>query len=82
MRAWRLTLLLGINRWPLPIPLVRQGDRWVFDAAAGEAEILARRVGEDELAAIDALQAFVVAERSYVVHARSVAVLALALRKA
>lgn len=60
-----LTLVLGKNNWPMPIPLVRDGDRWIFDAAAGEEEILARRIGEDELAAIDALKAFVAAERKY-----------------
>lgn len=61
----RITLVLGTNNWPMPIPLVRRGDRWMFDAAAGEEEILARRIGENELAAIDALKAFVAAERRY-----------------
>jgi hypothetical protein len=49
----------------MPIPLVREGERWMFDTAAGEQEILARRIGEDELAAIDTLKTFVKAERSY-----------------
>ena len=61
----RITLVLGKNGWPMPVPLVRDGDRWMFDAAAGEEEILARRIGEDELAAIDALETFVAAERRY-----------------
>jgi hypothetical protein len=61
----RLTLVLGKNGWPMPIPLVPEAGGWVFDAAAGAEEILARRIGEDELAAIDALEAFVKAERRY-----------------
>ena len=41
----RITLVVGRNSWPMPIPLVRRGDGWVFDSAAGEQEILARRIG-------------------------------------
>ena len=61
----RITLLLGKTNWPMPVPLVRQDGRWFFDSEAGEDEILARRIGENEIAAIDALKAFVVAERAY-----------------
>lgn len=63
--ADRITLVIGRNGWPMPIPLVREGDRWMFDTAAGEEEILARRIGEGELAAIDALKTFAKAERKY-----------------
>jgi Protein of unknown function (DUF2950) len=63
--AERITLVLGKNGWPMPIPLVRRGDRWMFDTAVGEQEILVRRIGENELAAIDALKAFAEAERKY-----------------
>ncbi len=58
-------VLVAANGWPMPIPLVRHGERWVFDTAAGEQEILARRIGEDELDAIATLHAFVEAEYSY-----------------
>jgi len=63
--AERITLVLGANNWPMPIPLVRNGGRWMFDTAAGEEEILRRRIGENELAAIDALKTFAEAERKY-----------------
>ncbi len=58
-------VLVASNGWPMPIPLVRRGREWAFDTAAGEQEILARRIGEDELSAIATLRALVGAERSY-----------------
>ena len=48
-----VTLDIGTNGWPFPIPLVKQPDgQWCFDTAAGSQEILARRIGRDELGAI------------------------------
>ncbi|MFI5317233.1 MAG: DUF2950 domain-containing protein, partial [Myxococcota bacterium] len=47
------------------IPLVRKGDQWHFDAAAGRKEILARRVGRNELATIQVCLAYVDAQREY-----------------
>jgi hypothetical protein len=61
----RFTLMLGNNAWPMPVPMIRKGERWRFDTDAGLDEMLARRIGEDELAAIDALETFVAAERRY-----------------
>jgi hypothetical protein len=61
----QITLILGKQKWPMPIPLRRTDRGWVFDAAAGEHEIYARRIGEDELAAIAALKAFVHAQSDY-----------------
>jgi Protein of unknown function (DUF2950) len=58
-------VLVASNGWPMPIPLVRRGEGWVFDTAAGEQEILARRIGEDELSAIATLHALVDAQRRY-----------------
>jgi hypothetical protein len=49
----------------MPIPLVREGRFWRFDARQGEAEILARRVGRNELAAMQVCLAIVAAEREY-----------------
>jgi len=63
--ADHVTLVLGKNAWPMPIPLVRDGNEWVFDTAAGLDEILARRIGDNELAAIAALKTFVRAQRDY-----------------
>lgn len=59
------TLVIGHGAWPFPVPLVREGAAWRFDAAAARAEILARRIGEDELAAIALLRAYGPAQRAY-----------------
>jgi len=60
-----LTLALGTDGWPFPIPLVQQNGRWFFDTVAGREEILNRRVGMDELGAIDVCRAYVEAQREY-----------------
>jgi len=60
-----LTLELGADAWPFPIPLVNEGGQWFFDTAAGRAEILNRRIGMDELGAIDVCRAYVDAQREY-----------------
>jgi hypothetical protein len=60
-----ITLEIGVNGWPFPIPLVKQDGRWFFDTAAGREEILARRVGQDELGAINVCDAYVEAQREY-----------------
>ena len=60
------TLCIGESHWPFPIPLVKDGKSWRFDTAAGRGEILNRRVGRNELTAIETLQAIVEAERDYV----------------
>lgn len=60
-----LTLEIGMDGWPFPIPLVKQNGQWFFDTAAGSQEILARRVGMDELGAIDVCNAYVDAQREY-----------------
>jgi hypothetical protein len=61
----RYTLLIGKNNWPLPIPIVKVHDQWLFDTKAGIEEILNRRVGEDELSAIATCRAYVVAQWEY-----------------
>jgi DUF2950 family protein len=61
----RATLIVGKNDWPLPIPLVKAGDAWHFDTAAGREEILNRRIGQNELNTIQVLLAIVDAEREY-----------------
>ena len=47
-------LIVGANAWPLPVPLVRTGNGWAFDTAAGLDEVINRRVGRNELSAIQA----------------------------
>ena len=46
------TLVVGKDEWPLPIPLVKANDVWRFDTQKGEEEIVKRRIGRNELAAI------------------------------
>lgn len=60
-----ITLDLGSDDWPFPIPLEEQGGRWHFDTAAGRTEILNRRIGMDELGAIAVCRAYVDAQREY-----------------
>jgi hypothetical protein len=59
------TILVGANRWPFPIPIVRRGDRWLFDTQAGLEEILNRRIGQDELSAIATCRAYALAQWEY-----------------
>jgi hypothetical protein len=58
-------LVIGKQDWPFPIPLVKKGDGWVFDADKGKEEVLNRRIGENELNAIQSLLAIVDAQREY-----------------
>lgn len=60
-----VTLIVGAEGWPLPIPVVADGDQWRFDAAAGRDEILHRRVGFNELDAIELCRGYVEAQREY-----------------
>ena len=61
----RVILEIGANRWPFPVPLVKAGSAWHFDAAAGKAEIVSRRIGKDELRAIGVLLPYIQAQRQY-----------------
>lgn len=58
-------VVIGNNNWPFPIPLLKKGDNWVFDTAKGREEILNRRIGENELDAIQVCLAIVDAQREY-----------------
>jgi Protein of unknown function (DUF2950) len=61
----KATLQLGADGWPFPIPLVKEDGKWFFDTAAGREEILNRRIGRNELAAIRVCRAYVAAQREY-----------------
>jgi len=61
----RATLQVGPDAWPLPMPLVRIGGKWYVDAKAGRDEILFRRVGANELDAIEICHGFVEAQKDY-----------------
>ena len=58
-------LYVGKDEWPLPIPIVKKGKRWHFDTKAGKEEILNRRIGRNELSAIQACLAYVDAQKEY-----------------
>ena len=58
-------LTIGSDDFPFAFPLVKNGDRWRFDTAAGIEELNARRIGENELYTIKVLQAIVDAQRDY-----------------
>jgi len=61
----RRVLVIGEEAWPMPIPLVRTGDRWRFATEEGANELVNRRVGGNERNAIHALRAYLDAQRAY-----------------
>ena len=63
--ANKMVLVTGPNKWPLPIPIVKKGAKWVFDIREGRQEILNRRIGRNELHVMDVLHAYVDAQHEY-----------------
>src|SRR5262245_11335127 len=61
----RTILSVGNDSFPLPIPIVQRNGKWVFDAKAGRNEILMRRIGANELDAIEICRGFVEAQHEY-----------------
>jgi hypothetical protein len=59
------TLSIGDQDWPMPIPIVRRAGKWLFDSKAGRKEVLYRRVGRNELDAIEACHNYVDAQLEY-----------------
>jgi len=66
----RAFLLVGNEDWPFPVPLVKVGERWHFDAKAGRQELLNRRIGSNELDAIDICEGYVEAQHDYALQKR------------
>ena len=62
----KATLAVGSEEWPFPIPIVERGNGWYFDTQAGAEEILDRRIGRNELSAIEVCRNYVRAQRDYV----------------
>ncbi len=60
-----ITLYIGAENWPTPIPLVKSGSSWYFDTDAGKKEILYRRVGQNEMSAVGVCEQLVAAEKEY-----------------
>jgi hypothetical protein len=61
----KMTLCTGDDDWPMPIPIVKKGTKWVFDIRAGKQEILNRRIGRNELHVMDVIHAYVDAQHEY-----------------
>jgi hypothetical protein len=68
--ADKVFLSVGDDDWPLPIPIVKRDALWRFDAKEGMDEILARRIGRNELSVIQVCLAYVDAQREYVIKDR------------
>ena len=62
----KATLLVGKEDWPLPVPIVLRQGKWFFDTKAGRDEILFRRIGANELDAIQVAHGYVEAQKEYV----------------
>jgi hypothetical protein len=67
----RRVLLIGDQAWPLPIPLIRAGERWRFATEEGEDELINRRIGANERSAIRVLRAYLDAQKDYAVRDRN-----------
>jgi len=61
----RATLVVGEGQWPLPVPIVKTAGRWTFSTREGHTEILIRRIGANELNAIQVCRGFVEAQHDY-----------------
>jgi hypothetical protein len=61
----RVSVILGNDSFPFAIPIVKKGEGWVFDTKAGKEEVLNRRIGRNELNAIQLCKAYVEAQREY-----------------
>jgi len=56
---------IGRDDWPFPIPIVREGDGWRFDTAAGKEELLNRRIGRNEITTIAVCRTYVDAQKEF-----------------
>src|SRR5262249_50317277 len=70
-RGNRAFVLVGEEEWPFPVPLVKVGEKWYFDAKAGREELLHRRIGGNELDAIDICRGYVEAQHQYALKKRN-----------
>ena len=67
----RAQLIVGAEDWPFPVPLVERSGKWFFDSKAGLREILNRRIGNNELDAIQLCRGYVEAQDDYAVMKRT-----------
>jgi hypothetical protein len=61
----RAFVIVGKNNWPFPVPIVKKGGKWSFDVVAGRQELLHRRIGQNELDAIQICHGYVEAQQEY-----------------
>ena len=61
----RVILSVGEADWPFPIPIVRTGGKWSFDASQADVEMRARRIGADEMDAVEICKGYVEAQQKY-----------------
>jgi hypothetical protein len=66
----RAFLLVGNEDWPFPVPIVKRGNRWFFDSKAGLQELLNRRIGANEIDAIQICHGYVEAQEEYALQKR------------
>ncbi|MFL6417445.1 MAG: DUF2950 domain-containing protein [Bryobacteraceae bacterium] len=69
--ARRAFLLIGEADWPFPVPLVKTGEKWSFDGKVGRQELLFRRIGANELDAIEVCHGYVEAQEDYATRRRA-----------
>jgi hypothetical protein len=74
-------LYIGAENWPFPIPLVAQDGAWRFDQDAGRQEVLLRRIGENEMAAIDICRELIAAEKQQGGHSDAAGALLRQMRR-
>ena len=66
----RAFLLVGSEDWPFPVPIVKRGSRWFFDTRAGKQELHYRRIGANEIDAIEICRGYVEAQDQYALQPR------------
>ena len=65
LSADKKELVIGHEGWPVAVPLVKRGNGWQFDTEAGKVELLARRIGRNELAVIGLCRIYLLAQQEY-----------------
>ena len=66
----KVILCVGDDDWPFPVPIVKEDGAWRFDSPEGREELLARRIGRNELSVIQVCLAIVDAQREYALRDR------------
>jgi hypothetical protein len=61
----KAVLYIGTEEWPFPIPVMKRGEKWLFDTKTGKEELINRRIGRNELSTIQTCLAYVDAQREY-----------------